>query len=65
MRVRERPRIGDDRIKNREDIVLRKNSVNEYYVRLDIPPRQRVQNTAPAEAQRLEIISMRPSPPAA
>ncbi|RIA46213.1 hypothetical protein DFR49_0746 [Hephaestia caeni] len=56
VRIRDRRLIGGDRFKDREGIVVRENSLEGFYVNLDMTPRERVKKVELVMPRHLEVL---------
>jgi hypothetical protein len=56
VRILERPRIGGDRYRGREGVIL-KDHFAGFYVKLDMSPREKTQKTELVETRYLEILA--------
>lgn len=56
VRIRDRRLIGGDRFKGREGVVIRENSIDGFYIRLDMTPRERVQKVELVMPGHLEVL---------
>jgi hypothetical protein len=54
--------IGGDRFKGREGVVVRENSIDGFYVDLDMTPRERVKKVELVMPRHLEVLWL-PKPP--
>lgn len=56
VRIRDRRLIGGDRLKGREGVVVRENSIDGFYIQLDLKPRERVQKIELVMPRHLEVL---------